>query len=67
MREWMKDARKKKNLTQEQVAERIGCSRSLITDVENEKASPSISTAKAIAETLDFKWTIFFDDNKKVG
>lgn len=53
----IKKLRKKNNMTQQQLADRACVKRPLITDIENDKKSPSvqnlISIAKALGCTLD--------------
>ena len=62
MRDWMKAARRKLDLTQEEVANQANCSRTLVTDIENGNATPSIRTAKGLANVLELDWTYFFTD-----
>lgn len=59
---WLKDIRLKLDLTQEQVAERAGISRTFYTEIETGSKKPSIKTAKKIAQVLNFDWVIFFED-----
>lgn len=63
MRDWLKDMRVTKGLTQEQVALLSGISRSYYTSIEQGIKTPSVSTAKAVAKTLKFNWVIFFENN----
>lgn len=67
MREWFKKIRVSKKMTQAEVAILAGCSRSLVTDIENGKATPSIKTAKTLAKIFEFDWTIFFQEDQKAG
>lgn len=46
----LKDIRKKDKKSQEEFAKRIGISRSYLSDLENNRKSPSINTIKEIAE-----------------
>ncbi len=64
MRNWMKELRKSRKLTQKELAEIVNVSRTLITEIENGKADPSVKTAKAIAKELEFDWTEFFKEAK---
>jgi transcriptional regulator with XRE-family HTH domain len=57
--------RKQKNMTQEEVSERIGIARSSYTNIENGERRPSVETAKKIAAVLGFDWTEFFPDETK--
>jgi len=58
----LKIKRKKKLLTQQQLAELVGVDRTLISKIESGAATPSVTTAKRIAAVLGFKWTRFFED-----
>ena len=63
MRYWLKELRcKSNNLTQEQLAKQAGISRTMITEIENGNANPSVEVAKKIASVLGFNWTRFFED-----
>ena len=62
MRSWLKELRHKSHLTQEQLAKKVGISRTMITEIENGNANPSVKVAKKIAAVLGFDWTRFFDD-----
>ncbi len=46
-------ARKEKGLTQEELAERVGVTQSMITHIEKGKKKPSLDKAIAIARELD--------------
>ena len=63
MRSWLKELRHKSNLTQEQLAKKVGISRTMITEIENGNANPSVRVAKKIASVLGFNWTRFFEDD----
>lgn len=58
-------ARKSKGLTQKQVAEIAGISRTAYTNIELGTAMPSVKTAISIAKALDFDWTSFFVKEKE--
>ena len=62
MRSWLKELRHKSHLTQEQLAKMVGISRTMITEIENGNANPSVKVAKKIAAVLGFHWTSFFED-----
>ena len=49
-------------MTQKQVAELSGVSRTTITEIENGNSNPSVDLAKKIADALGFDWTLFFKD-----
>ena len=59
----LKIKRKKKRLTQQQLAELVGVDRTLISKIESGSATPSVTTAKKIAAVLGFNWTRFFEDD----
>ena len=63
MRSWLKKLRHEShNLTQEQLAKMVGISRTMITEIENGNANPSVEVAKKIAAVLEFPWTRFYED-----
>ena len=63
MRGWLKKLRHEShNLTQEQLAKMVGISRTMITEIENGNANPSVEVAKKIASVLGFDWTRFYED-----
>lgn len=63
MRSWLKKLRHElHNLTQEQLAKMVGISRTMITEIENGNANPSVEVAKKIAAVLGFDWVRFFED-----
>ena len=62
-RHWLKELRNKsRNMTQEQLAKKVGISRTMITEIENGNADPSVRVAKKIAAVLGFDWTLFYQD-----
>ena len=64
MRHWLKELRSESgNMTQEQLAKKVGISRTMITEIENGNANPSVKVAKKIAAVLGFDWTRFYDDD----
>jgi putative transcriptional regulator len=55
VRHWLKELRNKSNnMTQEQLAKKVGISRTMITEIENGNANPSVDVAKKIAAVLEF-------------
>lgn len=65
MRQWLKELRRKSpNLTQEQLAKLVGISRTMVTEIENGNANPSVEVAKKIAAVLGFDWTRFYEDEQ---
>ena len=61
-RKWLIKIRAEKNLTQEQVATQSNIERAYYTQIELGVRRPSVAVAKRIASTLDFDWTVFFDN-----
>ncbi|HSH25568.1 MAG TPA: helix-turn-helix transcriptional regulator [Massilibacterium sp.] len=62
MRTWLKELRLQQGFTQNEVAELSEIERAYYTMIEQGNRNPSVSVAKRIASTLDFDWTIFFDN-----
>ena len=58
----IKELRTDQGLTLRQLADMIGVSSSYISQVENEKASPSIATLRLIAHALGIRVVDFFSD-----
>lgn len=63
MREWLINIRKLKGLTQKQVAESCGITRSCYAGYEQGIRSPNSKKSKAIGEYLGFSWTLFFEED----
>jgi len=64
MRTWLKELRaRSSNMTQKELAARVSISRTMITEIENGNANPSVDVAKKIAAVLGFNWTRFFEDD----
>lgn len=61
----LSDIRKKRGLTQEMVAERAGIKRASYTNIEQGRRTPSVETAKRIADVLHFDWTEFFANKNR--
>ena len=61
MRDWMRDERLSKNMTQDEVSKAAGISQNFYANIENGKRDPSIKTAKAIADILRFPWQRFYE------
>ena len=64
MLKWLKGIRKAKGFTQSEVARRSFVTQAAYCNIENGERAPSVSTAKKIAEVLDFDWTMFFSDQQ---
>ena len=54
------EARTSKNLTQEELAEKVGISKATINRIETGMQDPSIKTLQKIAKALDMKLKISF-------
>lgn len=50
-------------MTQGQLAKMAGISRTMMTEIENSNANPSVEVAKKIAAVLGFDWVLFFSDD----
>lgn len=58
---WIKEARKAKGLTQQQVAQAAGIGQQAYSKIENGKRSLRVPHAKRIAEVLEVDWTRFYE------
>jgi transcriptional regulator with XRE-family HTH domain len=58
----IKELRSQRGLTLEEVAEKSGCTPGFLSQLERNKAAPSITTLYSIAEALGVKVTDFFPD-----
>jgi putative transcriptional regulator len=63
MRHWLVQFRKAKNLTQREVAELAGISRSYYGDIEQGTKGASGKAAKKISVVLGFPMDLFFADD----
>jgi putative transcriptional regulator len=63
-REWLKDIRDKRGLTQLEVAKKAGITQAYYCDIENgnKNYKVPVATAQSIATALRFKWTKFYDN-----
>lgn len=61
-RGWLIKKRNKLNLTQQEVADLSNVSRPYYTMLEQGIRNPSVASSKAIAKTLGFNWTYFFEE-----
>lgn len=50
------------NLTQAQLAEKVGVDRSTIANIEAGRMRPSVDVAKRLGEALRIHWTVFFNE-----
>jgi transcriptional regulator with XRE-family HTH domain len=61
--EKVRKIRKEKGLSIMDLKEKTGLSKSTISDLENDKSSPTIDTLQKIADALDVDVRDFFEDN----
>lgn len=61
MNDYLKEKRKKRNMTMRDVGEKANISESYYSLIERGKRNPSPKTAKQIANVLGFKWTKFYE------
>ncbi len=65
MRGWLKEARLQKELSQQNVADKVNITQQYYNFIENGVRSPSPKVAQKIGETLNFPWTKFFQEQDK--
>lgn len=58
--------RKELQLSQEEIAKRLGISRQYYNAIENARSTPSVKLAKELASVLQVDWTIFFNDKVNI-
>lgn len=58
----LKEVRKSKGLTQEELAAKCDVQRTTVTMIETGENLPSVQLAKKLAEVLEIDWTEFFDE-----
>jgi putative transcriptional regulator len=61
MRDWLRNKRLEKQLTQAQLAKMVGADATMISKIEVGERRPSVELAKRIAEALGFDWTRFYE------
>lgn len=59
-RDWLYQIRMSKRMTHQEMADIGGISRPFYTLIENGDRNPHTSTAKQVAQKLNFHWTLFF-------
>lgn len=62
MREWLKQKRLEIGYTQQEAAHKAGIARTTYAMIEQGERDPSVEVASKIAITLNFKWTVFFEE-----
>ena len=60
-RDWLINLRNVSRLTQQDVADETGLSRSFYSQIECGERGPSPDTAKLLGEYFGFDWTRFYD------
>lgn len=65
IRQWLKDIRIEKCMTQKSVAEKVKIAQPSYHQIECGENNPSVETAQRIAAVLGFDWTLFYPDEKK--
>ena len=65
MRDWLVDIRRKRNESQQEIANTVGIAQSTYASLETGARSPSVDMAKRIASALGFDWTRFFERDAK--
>ena len=58
----LKEKREAKNMSQQQLADRVGISRQAISNIEIGAAKPDIRNAIIIGRVLEFNWVLFYDE-----
>lgn len=58
----LKEVRKSKGLTQEELAAKCDVQRTTVTMIETGENLPSVQLAKKLAEVLEIDWTEFFNE-----
>ena len=57
----LKEVREKKGMTQQELADKIGCVRQTISMIENGNNQLTVEMAKKISKVLKVKWTKLFN------
>lgn len=61
MRTWLVAIREKQNMSQAEIARRVGISQPSMCAIEKGYNTPRPETAKKIADILGFPWTRFYE------
>ena len=61
----LKAERHKAGLTQKQLGDKVGVTRTHIGNIETGAYRPSVDVAMSIAKALGFDWTLFFVNPKE--
>lgn len=65
MRDWLREARAKNELSENDVALRVGITQAAYHYIETGERNPKPETAKKIGAVLGFSWTRFFEDDEE--
>ena len=63
----LKSVRKSKGISQKELAEMCGKSRSAVCEIERGNFRPSVPFAKRMGAILDIDWTLFYPDDDEEG
>jgi len=63
--DWLREKRKEKDLTQDDVAEKVGINRATLSKLETGDTMPSVKLAQKLGALLDFNWTRFYQPEKQ--
>lgn len=63
----LKQKREAKNMTQDELAAKVGVKRQGISAIECGKALPSWQNAQKIAKLLDFDWSEFYQNERETN
>jgi len=66
VRNWLKDIRDKKGMTQKEFAIALHVEPSTYAGYEQGFRNPSVPAAKKIGEQLEIDWTLFFEEELRV-
>lgn len=61
----LRQKREEKNITQEELAGKVGIQRQAISAIECGIAKPTVENAKKIASILNFDWTEFYEEGNQ--
>lgn len=65
MREWLRDLRKGKGLTEKQVADAINVKQPVYHRYETGEGNPKVKTAKKLSIVLGFDWTRLYSNQEE--
>lgn len=63
MRDFMRKARKEKNMSLQKLGDLVGASHCFLSQVELGRRNPSPKLAKKIAKELNVEWVKFFEES----